>query len=71
MILWNYSHFNTYLFKIIFIVYIAITFNELCFQCKFKNSKILIARYENVHKFLKTMLKFVWIWKLYEGQIVT
>ncbi len=49
---------------------IAIIFKELCFQCKFKNSKILIVKYENVHKFLEAMLKFVWIWKLYEGQVV-
>jgi hypothetical protein len=49
---------------------IAIIFNELCFLCEFKNSKILIVKYENVHKFLKAMLKFVWIWKLCEGQVV-
>jgi hypothetical protein len=49
---------------------IAIIFNEFCFQCKFKNSKILIIMYENVHKFLETMLEFVWIWKLCEGQVV-
>jgi hypothetical protein len=35
-----------------------------------KNSKILIARYENVHKLLEAMPKFVWILKLYEGQVV-
>jgi hypothetical protein len=33
------------------VMYIAIIFNELCFLCEFKNLKILIARYENVHKF--------------------
>ncbi len=49
---------------------IAIIFNELCFLCEFKNSKILIVKYENVHKFLKAMLKFVCIWKLCEGQVV-
>jgi len=52
------------------VMYIAIIFNELCFLCKFKISKILIARYENVHKLLKAMPKFMWIWKLCEGQVV-
>jgi len=71
MILWNYIKFDTYLFKIIYnYMYIAIIFNELCFLCEFKNSKILIAKYENVHKFLEAMLKFMWIWKLCEGQVV-
>jgi len=37
------------------------------FNVIFKIPKILIARYENVHKFLKAMPKFVWIWKLCEG----
>ncbi len=40
------------------VMYIVI-FNELCFQCEFKISKRLIARYENVHKFLDIMLEFV------------
>jgi hypothetical protein len=75
MILWNYINFNTYLFKIIYIykpmvMYIAIIFNELCFECEFKNSKILIVKYENVHKLLEAMREFVWIWKLCEGQVV-
>ncbi len=51
-------------------MYIAIIFNELCFQCEFKNSKIFIAKYENVDKFLESMPEFVWIWKLCEGQVV-
>jgi hypothetical protein len=40
------------------------------FLCELKNSKILMARYENVHKFLETMPEFVWIWKFCEGQVV-
>jgi hypothetical protein len=36
----------------------------------FKKSKILVARYENVHKLLEAMLEFVSIWKLCEGQVV-
>ncbi len=52
------------------VAYIAIIFNELCFKWEFKNSKILIAGYENVHKLLEAMPEFVWIWKLCEGQIV-
>ncbi len=35
--------------------YIAIIFNQLCFLCEFKNSKILIVMYENVHKLFKGM----------------
>jgi hypothetical protein len=52
------------------VTYITIIFNELCFYCEFKNSKILIIRNENVHKLLEAMLEFVWIWKLCEGQVV-
>ncbi len=40
-------------------MYIVIIFNELCFLCKFKISKILIVNYENVHKLLETMPEFV------------
>ncbi len=29
-----------------------------------------IAKYENVHKLLETMPKFVWIQKLCDGQVV-
>jgi hypothetical protein len=49
------------------VMYIEIIFNELFFKSELKNSKILIVKYENVHKFLKAMLKFVWIWKFCEG----
>jgi hypothetical protein len=42
-------------------MYIAIIFNELCFLSEFKNSKRLIARYENVHKLLNIIPEFVWI----------
>ncbi len=52
------------------VMYIAIIFNELCFYRKFKNSKIEIVKDENVHKFLKVIPEFVWIWKLCEGQVV-
>jgi hypothetical protein len=59
MILWNYINFDIYLYKIIenyiyiyiyiykpMVTYIAIIFNEFFFQCKCKNSKILIVKYE-------------------------
>jgi hypothetical protein len=52
------------------VMYIVIIFNELCFLCKFKISKILIVNYENVHKLLETMPEFVWIWKFCESQVV-
>ncbi len=52
------------------VMYIAIILNQLCFLCEFKNSKLLITRYENVHKLLEAMPKFVWIWKFCEGQVV-
>ncbi len=52
------------------VTYIAIIFNEFYFYCEFKNSKILVTRYDNVHKLLEAMPKFVWIWKLCEDQVV-
>jgi hypothetical protein len=52
------------------VTYIAIIFNELFFKFEFKNSKIFVARYENVHKLLEAMPMFVWIWKLCHGQVV-
>jgi len=60
----QYIFIENYIYKPM-VMYIAI--NELCFWCKFQNSKILIARYENVHKFLEVVPDFVWIWKLCEG----
>jgi len=48
---------------------IAIILNDFL-KCEFNNSKILIAKYENVHKFLEAMPKFVWIWKFCESQVV-
>jgi hypothetical protein len=44
------------------VMYITIILDDFFFSCEFKILKILIARYENVLKFLKAMLKFVWIW---------
>jgi len=41
------------------VMYITIIFNEFCFYYELKNSKILIVRYENVHKLLEAMLEFV------------
>ncbi len=49
------------------VTYIAIIFNEICFKYEFKNSKRLIARYENVHKLLDIMPEFVWILKALWG----
>ncbi len=41
------------------VTYIVIIFNELCFLCKFKISKILIVQFENVHKLSEAMPEFV------------
>jgi len=48
----QYIHTDIYIYiYILMIMDITINFKELCFQCELKNSKILIARYGNVHKF--------------------
>jgi len=52
------------------VTYIVIIFNEFCLYGELKNSKILLARYENVHKLLEAMIEFVWIWTLCESQVV-
>jgi hypothetical protein len=41
---------------------------NIVFNVNFKNSKIFIARYENVHKLVEAMPEFLWIWKLCESQ---
>jgi hypothetical protein len=75
MILWNYIilihiYLKLYIYIYLWLCVLQLLFYEFFFKWKFQSSKILIVKYENVHKFLKAMLEFVWIWKLCEGQVV-